>query len=161
MPILTQIPYTEFSYVNWQVNCPTFRVRDSVPYMNPGSSQQQSGPAGKVLIVDDEKDICYLLASILRQRNIETRAANTLYEAEQMIEKEAPPVIFLDNRLPDGLAIDAVKKIKAKAPATIIVMITAHDNASDRSKALAEGVDYFIGKPFSKELIFRTIEGIV
>jgi DNA-binding NarL/FixJ family response regulator len=57
--------------------------------------------------------------------------------------------------------MSTIKKIKLKAPKSKIVMITAHDNASDRKKAQEEGVDYFIGKPFTKELIFSTLEKIV
>jgi CheY-like chemotaxis protein len=45
-----------------------------------------------------------------------------------------------------------------KFPTSKIVMITAHDNASDRQKAKHEGVDFFIGKPFSRELIYKAIE---
>jgi len=39
-------------------------------------------------------------------------------------------------------------------------MITAHDNQTDREKASKEGADFFIGKPFSRELIFKTIESL-
>ena len=113
------------------------------------------------LIVDDEKDICFLLSKILRQKNIKLLQANSLSEAEQIIEKETVPVIFLDNHLPDGLGLNNIKKLKIKAPKSKIIMITAHDNASDRKKAQEEGVDYFIGKPFTKELIFSTLEKIV
>ena len=129
--------------------------------MNPALSEGDYHFSVKALIVDDEKDICYLLTHILRQRNIQTRQANTLFEAEEIIDKEAQTVIFLDNHLPDGLGINNIKLLKTKSPETKIVMITAQDNPSDRSKARAEGVDYFIGKPFTKELIFSTIDKIV
>jgi two-component system, OmpR family, response regulator len=129
--------------------------------MNPALSERDYHFSVKALIVDDEKDICYLLAHILSQRNIKTRQANTLSEAEKIIDGEAQTVIFLDNHLPDGLGINNIKLLKAKSPKSKIVMITAHDNASDRLRARAEGVDYFIGKPFTKELVFNTIDKIV
>jgi len=40
-------------------------------------------------------------------------------------------------------------------------MITAHDTNNDRNKAYELGVDQFIGKPFTRETIVRTIEGLV
>ena len=136
-------------------------MRDPVTHMKQSSAEPKNGFSLKALIVDDEKDICFLLAHILRQKNIEATQANTLSEAEEIIENEAPPVIFLDNHLPDGLGINNIKKIRIKAPQSKIVMITAHDNASDRSKAKEEGADYFIGKPFTKELIFNTLNRMV
>jgi DNA-binding response OmpR family regulator len=39
-------------------------------------------------------------------------------------------------------------------------MITAHDNASDREKARENGVDYFISKPFNRDMILKTLEKI-
>ncbi|HYC40393.1 MAG TPA: response regulator [Chitinophagaceae bacterium] len=115
----------------------------------------------QALIVDDEKDICYLLAHILEQKNIRSRQVNTLTDAEKVLDEQAPPVIFLDNHLPDGLGINRIKEFRSKAPRCKIIMITAHDNPSDRVKAREEGADFFIGKPFTKDLIFNTLEKIV
>ena len=113
------------------------------------------------LIIDDESDICFLLSNILKQRNVDANVACSLSEADQLLNRViAPPVIFLDNHLPDGLGINYISKLKKTFPTTKIVMMTAHDNMSDREKAKGEGVDYFIGKPFSKDLIFSTLDEI-
>jgi len=113
----------------------------------------------KALIIDDEIDICYLLSSILKQKNIQPFFAGSLSEADKMLlETSSPNLIFLDNYLPDGLGINYINELKMKYPSVKIVMITAHDNVSDRQKARQEGVDFFIGKPFSRELIIKTIE---
>jgi len=161
MPILS----TKFQWIlrsaDWQVNCPFIIVRDSVTHLKDVLSEKSNNHRVKALIVDDEKDICFLLGSILKQKNIDSSQANTLLEAEKIIENEAPPVIFLDNHLPDGLGINSIKRIKSKSPQSTIVMITAHDNASERKEALEKGADYFIAKPFTKELIFNTLAKIV
>lgn len=115
----------------------------------------------KALIIDDETDICFLLSGILKQKNFQTTLAGSLSEAQKIIENESEPaVIFLDNHLPDGFGVNYISTLKKKFPSTIVIMITAHDTVADREKATAQGVDYFIGKPFSKELIFKTLEGI-
>lgn len=115
----------------------------------------------KALIIDDETDICYLLSSILRQRNFQTFFAGSLSEAEKVLAKESDhAVIFLDNHLPDGLGVNYILSLKQRFPSSRIVMITAHDTVADRQKAMEQGVDYFIGKPFSKEVIYKTIEKI-
>jgi two-component system OmpR family response regulator len=77
------------------------------------------------------------------------------------LEKNSPAIIFLDNHLPDGMGMDFIKHIKNNSPATKIVMITAYDNISDRNKALQLGVDAFIGKPFTRDTIYQTVEEFI
>ena len=113
-----------------------------------------------VLIIDDEVDICYLLKGIMRARNIEANYATSLAEAEIQLQQTEPSAIFLDNHLSDGLGIDHIRRFKKEHPAASIVMITAHDTPGDREKAYIEGVDFFIGKPFSREIILKTLEKI-
>ena len=112
-----------------------------------------------ILIIDDETDICYLLSSILRQKDIETIVASNLLQADHIIEASPEfSFIFLDNHLPDGLGVNYIKQIKKKCPSCKVIMITAHDNIADREIADSEGADYFIGKPFSRDLILKTLD---
>jgi two-component system OmpR family response regulator len=125
-----------------------------VPVKSPSSPQ--------ALIIDDETDICYLLGNILRQKNMTTVFAGTLAEAQRIIQTSSGfLVIFLDNHLPDGLGMNMINVLKKTYPQTRLIMISAHDTTADRNKATSDGVDYFIGKPFSKESILKTIESIV
>lgn len=114
------------------------------------------------LIIDDEVDICYLLKGILKLRNIRAAYVTSLSDADQALLSypTAPPLIFLDNHLADGLGIEYIRRIKDRSPETIVVMITAHDTASDRQKAFEEGVDFFIGKPFTRDAILQTVDKI-
>jgi DNA-binding NtrC family response regulator len=115
-------------------------------------------PVKKALIVDDEADICYLLSNILRQANIKPVLAGSITEAEKILQSPNPfYYVFLDNYLPDGLGIDQIKKWKARYPSIHLIMISAHDSYQERKQAKVDGADQFISKPFSKELILRTI----
>ncbi|UEG51041.1 response regulator [Ferruginibacter lapsinanis] len=114
----------------------------------------------KALIIDDEIDICYLLSSILRTKNLQVSYVNSISEATISLEKQQPEIIFLDNHLPDGLGIDFIKQLKLSYPSTKVVMITAFDNYSDRTKAFNNGVDTFISKPFTKNLIYQTVDNL-
>lgn len=109
-------------------------------------------------IIDDEKDICYLLSNMLRQKAINTESASTLREAVIALEGKDPEIIFLDNHLPDGLGVNFIKRLKHDHPLSKIIMVTAHDTASDRSIAMNEGADYFMGKPFSREAINAALD---
>lgn len=111
------------------------------------------------LIIDDETDICYLLGAILRQKNIQSVFARNLSEAEKLILSPTSfYIIFLDNHLPDGYGTGLVDKIRKYQPSTKLIMITAHDTSADRKMAERIGIELFIGKPFTRETILRTIE---
>lgn len=113
----------------------------------------------KILIVDDETDICYLLSRILKNRgNVETNFVNTLSEATKSLEEDEPALMFLDNHLPDGAGINYIEYVKETHPDTKIIMITAHDTPLDRKSAMNFGADAFIGKPFTRDLIYQTVE---
>ena len=112
----------------------------------------------KALIIDDETDICYLLSRLLKHKNLETAFVNSLSDANKALKSEHPEIIFLDNHLPDGLGINYIAYIKKNYPDSKIVMITAHDSGDDRAKALESGADFFIGKPFTSEIIYKTVD---
>ena len=108
---------------------------------------------GKILIVDDEGDICYLLSTFFKHENFETDQVNTLAQAEVHIRENPPDLIFLDNHLPDGQGTKIIDKLKTDYPATRIVVISAHDSASDQQRALNNGADMFISKPFTRDQV--------
>jgi two-component system OmpR family response regulator len=115
----------------------------------------------KVLIIDDEIDICYLLSGILKQKKLKTAYVNSLSEAEEALRKDTPSLIFLDNHLPDGFGLDFIRYIKNNYPATKIIMITAHDSAAERNKAYKEGADIFISKPFTRDTITTSVDKVM
>ncbi len=115
----------------------------------------------KVLIIDDETDICYLLSTLLKQKNLDSDYVNTLTDAALALKKDTPEIIFLDNHLPDGLGMNFIEYIKSHYPSIKIVMITAHDTFADRQRAMKEGADYFIGKPFTRDMIYQTVDQLL
>ncbi len=114
----------------------------------------------KALIIDDETDICYLLSRLLKHKNLDPSFVNSLSEADKVLKSDHPEIIFLDNHLPDGLGINYISYIKKNYPKSKIVMITAHDSGDDRAKALKNGADYFIGKPFTSDIIYKTVDAL-
>ena len=112
----------------------------------------------KVLIVDDEPDICILFGRILSGRNLKTGYAHNLAEASSAIREDPPALVFLDNSLPDGLGVDFIPYLKKNCPETRVIVVTANDTASDKRKAMLQGADDFIGKPMSLKLIKRELD---
>lgn len=103
----------------------------------------------KILIVDDEVDICFLFDRILRKRNLKMKCAYNLAEAKASIQMETPAVIFLDNCLPDGQGMDLIPYLKQHYPGTQVIMVTANDSIADKNTAFQRGADDFLEKPLS------------
>lgn len=112
----------------------------------------------KVLIVDDELDICYLLSGMLKQRNFLTGFVNTLSDAAVALQNDPPAILFLDNHLPDGFGLDFIPFIKKNYPGVKVIMITAHDGAVERRQAYEGGVDLFVAKPLNRKMINDAID---
>ena len=112
----------------------------------------------KVLIVDDETDVCFLLSSILEYKNLQASYVTTISEARNVLGKDNPSIIFLDNHLPDGFGMNFIEEIKKLHPHVKIIMITAHDTTTDKEDAYKKGVDRFIGKPFTRDIILKELE---
>jgi DNA-binding response OmpR family regulator len=77
------------------------------------------------------------------------------------LAKEGSSVIFLDNRLPVGLSIDFICDIKKQRLMSKIVLITGHVTYEDRCKALKNGADLFITKPFSSRMIDEALNKLM
>ena len=102
---------------------------------------------GQVLIVDDEPDIRELLELTLGRMNLETRAAENLGEAHELLEQFSFDLCLTDMRLPDGNGIDLVRHIQNRHPQVPVAVITAHGNMETAIAALKAGAFDFVSKP--------------
>lgn len=114
----------------------------------------------KVLIVEDEGDMCLLINILLSRKGIELDHVQTLAAAGDYLQQSQPSVIILDNRLPDGLGLDYIPFIKKTYPAVKIIMISGFDKAA-ADVAIENGADIYLGKPFTKEQLFAAVEELM
>jgi DNA-binding response OmpR family regulator len=120
----------------------------------------QTKTAKKVLIVEDEGDMCLLLNIILNGKDMELDHVNNLVAAEEYLQQEQPSVIILDNKLPDGYGVDFISYLKQKFPAIKIIMISGFD-ASAKDIALENGADVYLEKPFTRDQLYNSILGLL
>jgi len=114
----------------------------------------------KVLIIEDEGDMCLLLNILLNGKEMELDHVKSLAAAEEYLEQEKPSVILLDNRLPDGFGVDFVSFIKKNYPSIKIIMMSGFDGAA-KDVAIENGADIFLEKPFTKEQLYTSIKGVL
>jgi two-component system, OmpR family, response regulator len=123
-------------------------------------NELQAGQPKKVLIVEDEGDMCLLLNIMLNGREMELDHVKSLSSAEEYLQKIQPAVVLLDNKLPDGFGIDFISFIKNNYPSVKIIMISGYD-ASAGDVALENGADRFLEKPFTRDELYRAIVGLL
>ena len=116
----------------------------------------ESTKAKKVLIIEDEGDMCLLLNIMLNGKEMELDHVKSLASAEEYLQKQQPPVVILDNKLPDGFGIDFINFIKTNNPSTKIIMISGYDGSA-KDVALYNGADIFLEKPFTKNQLYDAI----
>lgn len=120
-----------------------------------------------VLIIDDDKDLCMMLATIVEAQKYQVTEANSLKEGRELMKRIKPQIIFLDHHLPDGLGIHFIPSIRNYDSSIRIIIITADPSGAMRQKVLGEANTYFLSKPFSirsvndvlhtiRELSFKT-----
>ena len=97
------------------------------------------------LIVDDEEDICRLLAANLRRKFSRVEYTLTLKEGLLLSEVLQPDWLILDNNLPDGIGIQLIPEFRRHCKH--ILVISAMNNLQEQ--ALNAGADHFLSKPVS------------
>lgn len=114
----------------------------------------------KILIIEDEKDLCKLFSYILSPKGYTVASANTRKDGLVYIRKEKPDLVFLDLKLPDGDGMELLPKIKKMLPKTAVIIISAYGSEESREAAKRKPVCSFIDKPFGEENILRCISTI-
>ena len=109
----------------------------------------------KVLIVDDDSNICELLRLYLEKEGWDTVIAHDGAQALKLFGEENPDLILLDVMMPELDGWQVCREIRKKSTCPII-MLTAKGEVFDRVLGLELGADDYVIKPFeTKEVVAR------
>jgi len=110
---------------------------------------------GKVLVVDDDKNISEIIGIYLLNAGYEVKKAYNGKEALSVYEEVKPDLVLLDIMLPGIDGVEVLKNIR-KNNSTPVIMLTAKGDTFDKVLSLELGADDYIVKPFEpKELLAR------
>lgn len=114
----------------------------------------------KILIADDDKNICELLKMYLEKEDYEVVIAGNGEEAIAKFESENPDLILLDVMMPklDGWQVCRELRKKSECP---IIMITAKGETFDKVLGLELGADDYVVKPFEPKEIIARIKAVM
>jgi two-component system OmpR family response regulator len=112
--------------------------------------------APRILAVDDEENLRFIVSSALRLAGYDVTTANDGREALRQAEALQPSLIVLDVMLPDLDGFEVCRRLRADRFEAPIIFLTARDETEDRLRGLTIGGDDYLTKPFSiEELIAR------
>ncbi|MGQ9511841.1 response regulator [Thermodesulfitimonas sp.] len=118
------------------------------------------GETLKVLIADDQPEVCEILEALLGAEGHVTRTAKNGREAVDLACDFRPDLVFLDIMMPvlDGFA--ALEELLRCLPEVNVVMMTACPEVEMITRAFKEGVIAFLGKPFDMAAIREILRAI-
>ena len=119
------------------------------------SPERMSGPATRILIVEDEDSLADSVRYNLEREGYEVTVATDGRSAVARFREERPALVILDLMLPELSGLDVCRAIRDESDVPII-MVTAKDSEADKVAGLELGADDYVTKPFSvRELVSR------
>ena len=110
----------------------------------------------KVLIVDDEVDICEMMSFTFDSHGYETFVAHDAAAAFELVQKEDPDLVVSDIRMPKGGGMKLLENIKNHNPERPKVFLITGYSDNTREEAIAAGAEDVLAKPIKlQELVDR------
>jgi DNA-binding response OmpR family regulator len=124
------------------------------------TTKLKTAAAEKILIIEDEGEMCLLLNILLNDTHVELEHVQSLLDATDYLDQNHPQLILLDNKLPDGYGIDFITYLRQRYPAIKIIMITGFDSSA-KDVAMENGADAFLEKPFTRQQLISQINSLL
>ena len=107
----------------------------------------------KLLLVDDEEGIRKVLSISLSDSGYQVFTAETGEQALEIFQKEAPPIVLTDIKMPGMDGIELLQKLKQQNPDTEVIMITGHGDMDLAIKSLKYQAIDFVTKPINDDAL--------
>ena len=115
----------------------------------------------KLLLVEDNKNLAYVLKEYLLLHNYSVVLASDGIEGFQKFDENLYDLILVDIMLPKEDGFSLVKRIKSVKPEQAIIFLTARTNKVDKLKGFRLGCDDYINKPVDEEELIARIEAVL
>jgi two-component system, sensor histidine kinase len=133
--------------------------------MDSISIRTKGGPAltkisKKVLLVDDDQELCKILGTILQNAGYAVVSAGSCAQALQKAAEHRPDVILLDLKLPDGSGLDLLNKLKDLNPESTPLVMTGFADLESAVAAINGGAIHYLQKPIQHEVLLDLLERV-
>ena len=125
-----------------------------IPMAETGEEQE------RILVVDDDPSMRIALMETIRRLGYAVQGATDGTEALERITKFRPWLVLTDLRMPRLTGLELIKEMKARAPQTAIVLMTAYGTVETAVEAMKLGASEYLLKPFSMDVLERAIANL-
>ena len=115
----------------------------------------------KILVVDDDTNICELLRLYLTKEGYQVTTANDGEEGLDKFNQVKPDMVLLDVMMPKMDGIQVLEKLRQEGVKTPIMMLTAKGQKSDRITGFNAGADDYLPKPFDPDELLSRVRAIL
>lgn len=115
----------------------------------------------KILVVDDDKDLCNLISDIISEEGYIVQKAYDAKTAISKILEENIDVMIIDNKLAGSSGINVIEQSKFLNPGLKTIMISAYGNTNTKLRARDLGVYDFLDKPFDIKDLIKTVSELI
>ncbi|MFA5147081.1 MAG: response regulator [Candidatus Omnitrophota bacterium] len=115
----------------------------------------------KLLVVDDEHDICDFVKNFFGERGFQVFTALNGDEALALVKKEKPEIVLLDIKMNGMDGIATLKHLKAIDRNIKVIMVTAMEDQDKMNEACRLGACEYITKPLILDHLEQTVEKIL
>jgi len=112
----------------------------------------------KILVIDDDKDVCLLLDRFLKRQDYDVQTASSGKEGLELLSKDIPDLILTDFKLGDINGGELLKKVKEKHPSMPVIIITGYSDIKVAINVMKNGAFDYVTKPLFPEEILNTIK---
>lgn len=112
----------------------------------------------RVLIVDDEKNMRWVLGQSLSGDGFEVAEAPDGKQALAAVAEQEPDIMVLDHRMPEMDGMEVLRTLRGKGAVFPIIMLTAHGNVALAVEAMKAGASEYLTKPFDLEELKLAID---
>jgi two-component system response regulator HydG len=112
----------------------------------------------RLLIIDDDKDICVVLSKFLTKNNYDVDVAHRGDEGLKLLRTHDYTLILCDYRLPDFTGVEMLRKIKLLQPAVAVIIITGYSDVRTAVETFRYGANDYVTKPLYPDELLLTIK---
>ena len=112
----------------------------------------------RILLIDDDRDICTVLSRFLEKNGFEVDTANRGEDALKLLREKSYTLVLCDYRLPDANGIEMLQRIKVLQPDVAVIVITGYSDVRTAVQTFKFGASDYVVKPLFPDEILVTIK---